>query len=177
MGVAPQSIKETDNDQIRKSSTSSTFCSVVYVCNSMGAMKDMNHSGHDMSEKKMDHSSMAQDGAKSGHFKHADMADGIHTAFQIMSLASMKMKDPEGKTHHIMVSFSQNNQRMKAVVGDIKVVSPSGKDQVGELKHFGGGMYAVNFTFDEVGEWHVSCHFRVQASEHTINFAYPHDQM
>ncbi|MBM9514971.1 hypothetical protein [Desulfogranum marinum] len=153
------------------------FVVLFMFATAASAMKDMNHSGHDMSDEKMDHSSMAQDGAKSGHFKHADMADGIHTTFQIMSLASMKMKDPEGKTHHIMVSFSQNNQRMKAVVGDIKVVSPSGKDQVGELKHFGGGMYAVNFTFDEVGEWHVSCHFRVQASEHTIKFAYPHDQM
>merc|ERR1711879_975757 len=141
------------------------------------AMKDMNHSGHDMSEKKMDHSSMAQDGAKSGHFKHADMADGIHTAFQIMSLASMKMKDPEGKTHHIMVSFSQNNKGLKDVAGEINAVSPSGKEQIGQLKHFGGGMYAANFTFDEAGEWAIVCQFQDQSKQHTMNFSYPHHEM
>ena len=142
------------------------------------AMKGMDHNGHDMSGEKMDHSSMThENGTNSGHFKHADMADGIHATFQIMSLASMKMKDPEGKTHHIMVSFSQNNKKMKTVVGDIKTESPSGKEQVGELKHFGGGMYAANFTFDEAGEWHVTCHFKEQATEHTIKFTYPHDQM
>ena len=142
------------------------------------AMKGMDHNSPDMSGEKMDHSSMTHDnGTKSGNFKHADMADGIHATFQIMSLASMKMKDPDGKTHHIMVSFSQNNQKMKTVTGDIKALSPSGKEQVGELKHFGGGMYAANFTFKEAGEWDIICHFKDQSAEHTIKFSYPHDKM
>ncbi len=125
--------------------------------------------------KKMDHSSMSHgSNTKSGHFKHAAMADGIHATFQIMSLASMKMKNQDGKTHHIMASFSQDNQKMKAVAGDIKVIAPSGKEQIAKLKHYGGGMYVANFTFDEAGEWLVTCNFKEEATEHTIKFDYPH---
>lgn len=140
------------------------------------AMKGTDHSGHStMSDKKMDHGAMGS-GHKdsSGNYKHVDKADGVQAAFQVMSLESMKMKDPDGKTHHIMVSLSKNSQKMKKAVGEIEVVSPAGKKQIGKLMHFGGGMYAANFTFDEPGDWSVTCNFTDQGTEYSKHFSYPH---
>lgn len=151
---------------------------MVLLATTVSAMQGTDHSGHTISEGKKAQSSMNHgNGGHSGHFKHSDMVDGIHATFQVMSLASMKMKDPEGKTHHIMVSFSQNKKNMKTVAGDIKAVSPSGKEQIGSLKHLGGGMYAANFTFDEVGEWDVTCDFKDGLNGHAIQFNYPHEEM
>lgn len=151
---------------------------LLLFATTVSATQGIDHSGHNMSQGKKAHSSMKHDsGAHSGHFKHSDMVDGIHANFQVMSLASMKIKDPDGKTHHIMVSFSQNKKSMKGVAGDIKVVSPSGKEQVGELQHFGGGMYAVNFTFDEAGDWQVTCNFKDGANGQKMKFNYPHKEM
>ena len=150
--------------------------SLLFFVSSAFAMKGSEHSGHDMSDHKMDHGSMAKDHADAspGVYKHTDKADGLNATFQVMSLASMNMKDPEGKTHHIMASFSRNDQKMKEVAGNIVVVSPTGKEQAGRLIHFGGGMYAVNFTFDEAGEWQVRCQIIDRDKEYTKEFKYPH---
>lgn len=139
------------------------------------AMQGNDHKGHEMSGHTMDHGAMDQgNAATSGHFRHADDVEGINVSFQIMSLASMNMKDPSGKTHHIMASFSHDNQQMKQVAGVITVVSPSGKEQTGKLMHFGGGMYAANFTFDESGKWDVTCVFSEQGTKYSKQFTYPH---
>ena len=153
--------------------------SLLFFASTAYAMKGSDHSGHDMSDHTMDHGNMSKDhaGSASGVYKHTDLADGIKATFQVMSLASMKMKDPEGKTHHVMASFSQNGTKMKEVTGDIVVVSPSGKEQAGKLKHFGGGMYAVNFIFDEAGEWQVKCQIIDGEKKYTKEFNYPHHTM
>lgn len=139
------------------------------------AMKGTGHGEHSLSGHSTDHGAVANGHKPAAkHFKHTDTADGVHAVFQVMSLASMGMKDPGGKTHHIMVSFSKNNQKVKKAAGDMVVVSPSGKEQEGKLVHFGGGIYAVNFTFDEAGEWTVRCRFSVQGTTHTKSFSYQH---
>lgn len=148
---------------------------LFFAASTASAMKGTDHGGHNMSGHKTDHGAMSNGNTTtSGHFKYVDKADGVHAVFQVMSLASMKMKDPEGKTHHIMVSLSKNNQKLKQATGDIVVVSPSGKKQRGKLMHFGGGMYAANFTFDEAGEWVIKCRFTGQGTDYTKKFSYPH---
>ena len=144
----------------------------------VSAVQGMDHGSHGMKSDEMGHTSMqTKSSTHTGHFRHTGMADGIDAAFQVMSLADMKMKDPEGKTHHIMVSFSHDKQKMKDITGDIKAVSPSGKEQVGKLMHFGGGMYAANFTFNEPGEWAITCNFKERSQKHSVHFMYPHHGM
>lgn len=154
------------------------YVSLLFFATNAFAMKGMDSSGHGMSAGKMSHSStMSGSATKNDNFMHTGMTDGIHTNFQIMSLASMKMKAPDGKTHHIMVSFSQDDQKMNEVVGTMSVISPTGKKQTGELKNFGGGMYASNFNFDEAGEWNIVCRFKDQSTKHAVNFKYQHHKM
>lgn len=151
---------------------------LLFTASAALAMKGTDHGGHNMSSHKTDHGAMSTGTVqKPGHFKHTDNTNGVHAVFQVMSLESMKMKDPEGKTHHIMVSFSKDNQKLKQGTGDIVVVSPSGKEQKGKLMHFGGGMYAANFTFDEAGDWAVKCNFTDQGGAYSMNFSYPHHTM
>ncbi len=117
------------------------FSSFIFIASTCFAMQEMQHGDAHMSGKENSHASMDHSSStKSGPFKHAGMVDGIDATFQVMSLASMKMKDPDGKTHHIMVSFSHGNQKMKSVAGDIKAISPSGKEQIGKLISFSGGL-------------------------------------
>ncbi|WP_051309695.1 hypothetical protein [Desulfogranum japonicum] len=154
------------------------FVFFLFITSTGSAMEGMDHGDTHMSGKGHSHETMGHSSsAHSGHFKHAGMVDGIDATFQVMSLASMKMKDPEGKTHHIMVSFFHKDQKLNGVSGDIKVISPSGKEQVGELMHFGGGMYAANFIFDEAGKWDITCNFTDQGRGHSIHFMYPHNSM
>jgi len=149
---------------------------LFFAVSSAWAMKGGDHGSHgDMSGDKMDHGSMAHDKKNSAeHFKYVDDSNGVKAVFQVMSLESMKMKDPEGKTHHIMVSLSKNSKQLKQAKGEIEVTSPSGKKQTGKLMPFGGGMYAANFTFDEVGDWGVTCKFSEQGEENTKHFNYQH---
>ncbi len=44
-------------------------------------------------------------GAHSGTFTYKAVVEGIRAEFQIMSMASMNMKDPEGSTRPIMATF------------------------------------------------------------------------
>ena len=122
----------------------------------------------------MDHG----DTKKGEAFVHAAMVDGIHAEFQVMNLADMKMTDPEGKTHHVMVSFLKNNEKMTKAAGKVKVIAPSGKEQLGDLKDFGSGVYAANFTIDENGKYGVICLFKDDAGQqHTVKFWYEHHKM
>jgi len=129
------------------------------------------HEGHDMSgsETTMEHSDTA------GTFKHQAVVDGIRAEFQVMSLASMNMKDPQGATHHIMVKLFQDamNLQIQNAVGKIKVISPSGKEQTVSLKNY-NGIFAANFTFPEKGKYGVICLLKVDKQKHMFKFWYPH---
>ncbi len=126
----------------------------------------------------MDHSQMDHGSSHTeGTFKEMVMVDGIHAEFQIMELASMDMTDPQGNTHHVMVSFMKDGQKIDKAVGRVKVISPSGKEQISDLQAFGSGVFAANFTIDEAGKWGVICLFKESDGKHTAKFWYQHGMM
>ena len=110
----------------------------------------------------------------SGTYTHQVVDQGVRAEFQVMSMASMNMKDANGATHHIMVKFVREgtNEQIRNVIGRIRVVSPSGKDQVETLKDY-SGMYAANFSFPEKGKYEVTCVFKADDKQHVIKFSYP----
>lgn len=127
----------------------------------------MAESGH--GDKSMDHQKMA------GEFKHYMTMEGVKAEFQIMSLASMNMKDADGATHHIMVKFMKDDsgEQIKEAVGRIKVISPSKKETVVDLKDY-SGTYAANVTFDEAGKYGVICLAKVDGKKPLYKFWYSH---
>ena len=129
------------------------------------------HQGHDMSSHGAGGMGPAQ---SSGTYTHQVVDQGVRAEFQIMNLASMNMKNPAGATHHIMVALVREgtNERIRNVIGRIRVVSPSGKDQVETLKDY-SGMYAANFSFPEKGKYEVTCVFKADDKQHVIKFSYP----
>ena len=136
---------------------------------------EMDHSGHDMTRNEhADHSSMDHS-APSGTYEHKMVVDGIRVEFQVMSLASMNMKDPEGNTHHIMVKFFHDkmNHQLKDAVGKIKIISPSKKEHISTLNNY-SGIFAANFTFNEQGKWGVISLFKIDGEKHVAKFWYPH---
>ena len=110
-------------------------------------------------------------------FKHETMAGEVHAEFQIMDLASMNMKDHEGKTHHVMATFMRDGKKIDKIAGKVKLISPSGKEQLASLKDFGSGVYAANFTIDQPGKWGVICLFKDQQDQQTVKFWYTHMNM
>lgn len=138
---------------------------VVLLCfaftGNVMAMKGMEH-GHDVKDE---------------GFVHTEMIDGMHTEFKVMDLASMGMKDPDGKTHHVMASFMRGDVKVTKAVGKIKLISPSGKEQLASLQDYGSGVFAANFTIDEPGKWGVICLFKDDSGKHTVKFWYNHMAM
>ena len=152
--------------------------SLLVLAQYTAAMEGADHSGHGASKEAAEHATMEHGSMTKGDtFIHAEMVDGIHAEFQVMDLASMNMKDPEGKTHHVMASFLKNDEKIEKSAGKIKVIAPSGKEQVATLQHFGSGIFAANFTFDEPGKWGIICLFKDQETKHTVKFWYPHHEM
>jgi hypothetical protein len=129
--------------------------------------------GNAMAMEGMDHG----DSTQGGTFTHSAMAQDVHAEFKIMDLASMNMTDPNGKTHHVMATFTRNGEKLAKIAGKIKLISPSGKAQVADLKDFGGGVFAAMFTIDEPGKWGVICVFKDAKGTQTIKFWYPHMAM
>lgn len=171
---------------MKKIITMLAFCTLFVIGNAMGMdTKDGDMENHDahatMDHGKVevaDHSAMNHGSShEGGTFKHAVMVDGIHAEFKVMSLASMNMTDPEGRTHHIMASFLKNNEKIAKAAGKIKIISPSGKEQVTALEKFGSGVFASNFTFDENGKWGVICLFKDKDGQHVAKFWYDHMAM
>lgn len=121
----------------------------------------------------MEHGSENMDGT----FKHTAMAGDIHAEFQVMDLASMNIKDPQGNTHHVMASFTRDDEKIMKVAGKVKLVSPSGEEQLAGLKNFGSGVFAANFTIDEPGKWGVICVFKDEQGRQVVKFRYPHMAM
>ena len=128
---------------------------------------------HSMAMEGMDHGASTDD----GKFTHTAMAGDMHTEFKVMDLASMNMKDPTGKTHHVMATFMRDGEKVSKVVGKIKLISPSKKEQTADLKDYGGGIFAANFTIDEPGKWGVICLFKDEQGQQTVKFWYPHTAM
>lgn len=156
------------------------YCSIFFIGSAMAMdSKSSDHATMDkpkmegMDHSKMDHGS-SQEG---GTFKHAVMIDGIHAEFQIMELASMNMSDPEGRTHHVMASFMKDGEKITNAVGKVKLIAPSGKEQLADLKDFGSGVFAANFTIDEQGKWGVICLFKDMDGKHTAKFWYENGVM
>ncbi len=155
----------------------------LLVCGNVLAMD----AGHDMGGNKavsgenaggMDHSQMQHGESSDGKtFKKAVMVDGVHAEFQVMELAAMNMKDPEGRSHHVMASFTKNGEKIVKAAGKIKVIAPSGKEQTETLKDFGSGVFASNFTIDEAGKWGIICLFKEEGGTHTAKFWYTHHKM
>jgi len=129
--------------------------------------------GNSMAMEGMDHG----DSTDGGTFTHSAMAGDVHVEFKVMDLASMKMKDPDGNTHHVMATFSRNGEKIAKIVGKIKIISPSQKAQLADLKDFGGGVFAANFTIDEPGKWGIICVFKDDKEKQTVKFWYPHMAM
>ncbi len=121
----------------------------------------------------MDHGSESMDGT----FKHTAMAGDVHAEFQVMDLADMNMKDPDGNTHHVMATFKRDGKKIEKVVGKVKLISPSGKEQLASLKDFGSGIFAANFAIDEPGKWGVIFLFKDEKEKQTVKFWYPHKMM
>jgi len=125
------------------------------------AMQGMDHGSKNAGEK----------------FKHMAMVDGIHAEFQVMDLAAMNMTDPKGKTHHVMATFSKDNKKITKAAGKIKLIAPSGKEQIATLKDYGNGIFAANFKIDEAGKWGIISLFKDSAGKHTVKFWYEHHKM
>jgi len=108
-------------------------------------------------------------------FTHQEVVEGVQAEFQVMTLASMNMKDPQGKTHHIMVKLVDvsSQKPIGNAVGKIKLISPTGKEQEESLQNY-SGILAANFTFDEKGKYGVICLFKVDDRKRLVKFWYPH---
>jgi hypothetical protein len=145
-----------------------------------GKMDHGSPSGHE----KMDHGAMGHE-SKTGHgkmdhgdmgstFTHETVMNGIKAEFQVMSLASMNMRDPEGNTHHVMAKFFKEatTDSIKAVVGKVKVIRPSGDAQTAVLKDY-SGIFAANFTVKEKGKYGIICLFKIGDVKHVAKFWYP----
>ena len=129
--------------------------------------------GNSLAMQGMQHGNESKDGS----FVHSEMIEGMHVEFQVMDLASMNMTDPDGKTHHVMAKFMRGDQQITKAVGKVKLISPSGKEQIAPLQDFGSGVFAANFTIDEPGKWGVVCLFKEEGGQHTVKFWYPHMEM
>ena len=139
-----------------------------------GGHDSQGHSSESGSMDDMDHEAAAGMGGEA--FMHHEMVDGIEAQYQVMSLQSMGMSDPEGATHHVMVNFMHEGSDMKMgdIVGKVKLIAPSGKEQEAALKNY-DGTYAANFTIDEPGKWGVITLFKEGDEKHLVKFWYPHE--
>ena len=128
------------------------------------------------SDKNTGHGDM-KDHAMKGTFMHEAVSEGVRAEFQVMSLESMNMKDPDGNTHHIMVKLfpEGSDEPMKEAVGKVKIISPSKKETTATLKDY-SGVFAANFTADESGEYGVICLLKVADKKPLYKFWYPHMQ-
>jgi hypothetical protein len=131
--------------------------------------------GHDDKSMKGHGNDSMEHMDNAGAFKHDMTMEGVTAEFQIMSLESMNMKDPDGATHHIMVKFmhAANGEQIKEAVGRIKVISPSKKEIVVDLKDY-SGIYAANVTFEEAGKYGVICLAKVDGKKPLYKFWYSH---
>lgn len=148
------------------------FIAIIWFTSGM-ATSDTSHKAgeksHAQPSGKMDHAAMTDT------FEHQMVDKQVRAEFQIMSLASMNIKDPDGATHHVMVKLYDNSgkQPVKEAVGKVKVIGPDKKEQVNGLKNY-NGIFAANFTFSQKGEYGVICLVKINGEKHLFKFWYPH---
>jgi len=108
-------------------------------------------------------------------FQHMATEKHIHAEFQVMSLASMNMKDPNGASHHIMVKLFHDSKKyqIKEAVGKIKIIGPDDSEQIDSLKNY-NGIFAANFKFLKTGKYGVICLIEVNGEKHLFKFWYPY---
>ena len=136
------------------------------------ALAATGHQSHeDVSTSK---SGSMEQGQSGSTFTHQEVVEGVRAEFQVMSLASMNMKDPKGNTHHIMVRLfkADSDTQIKNATGEIRLISPSGKEQQEMLTNY-SGILAAAFAFDEKGKYRVICHFEFDGKKREVNFSYP----
>ena len=116
----------------------------------------------------------AEHGMAGDTFTHQETAEGVRAEFQVVSLASMNMKDPKGNTHHIMVKLfnADSDTQIKNATGEIRLISPSGKERQEMLRNY-SGILAASFTFDEKGKYRMICLFEVDGKKRDLKFWYP----
>ena len=126
-------------------------------------------------DKSGSHSDTMKSGVTGDTYTHHAVVVGVRAEFQVMTLASMNMKDRQGKTHHIMVKLVDvsSQKQIGNAIGKIKVISPTGKEQVESLQNY-SGILAANFTFDDKGKYGVICLFKVEGQKRLVKFWYPH---
>jgi hypothetical protein len=156
--------------------TMSYFVAMVLIIGSVSSnlrAADTSHEGHGKTD--MSAPSAMESASPAGTFKHEVVDKHIRAEFQIMSLASMNMKDPNGDTHHVMVKLFHDsmNHPIKNAVGKVKIIKPDGKEQTNSLKNY-NGIFAANFTFGEKGKYGVICLVIVDGEKHIFKFWYPH---
>ena len=135
---------------------------------------DSGHEGHGVKSEAAEKEG-TEHTATTDTYSHQLVVDGIRGEFEVMSLESMNMKDPEGATHHIMVKLYHDkmDHQIKEAVGKIKVIGPDKNEQVAELKNY-SGIFAGNFVFDTTGKYGVICLVKVGEEKHAFKFWYPH---
>ncbi len=140
----------------------STLLLVTLLCGGAAAMEGMDHGnkggGHEM-----------------GPFKHVEKVDGIVAEFQVMSLASMNMKDEAGATHHVMAGFKDeaSGEKITDAIGRVKIVRPTGEEEVIDLKDY-SGILAANFKAEEKGKYGIICLFMINGDKHVAKFWWEH---
>jgi len=151
------------------------FIMCLIICSIMPNMTiaDTPHEGHEKTD--MSAPSAMESAGPMGTFKHEAMDKHVRAEFQIMSLASMNMKDPHGATHHVMVKLfhDSDSHPIKNAAGKIKVIGPDGKEQINTLKNY-NGIFAANFTFIEKGKYGVICLVNIDGKKHLFKFWYHH---
>ena len=148
------------------------FIAIIWFATGMATADSSHKAGektHAQPSDKMNHA------ATTDKFEHQVVDKQIRAEFQIMSLASMNMKDPDGASHHVMVKLYDNsgNQPVKEAVGKIKVVGPEKSEQINTLKDY-NGILAANFTFNKKGKYGVICLMKINGEKHIFKFWYPH---
>ncbi len=131
------------------------------------------HEGHGQTH--MSTSTAMEHTGSTDTFTHEAVDNHVRAKFQIMSLSSMNMKDPNGATHHVMINLfhDSTNQAIKNAVGKVKLIGPDDKEQTHNLKNY-NGIFAVNFTFGKSGKYGVICLVKVDGKKHLYKFWYQH---
>ena len=148
----------------------------LIICSIMPNMTiaDTTHEGHGQTHMP----AMTTKGhtGPTGTFKYQAVVKHIRAEFQIMSLASMNMKDPNGGSHHVMVKLFHDsmNHPIKDAVGKVKIIKPDGKEQTNSLKNY-NGIFAANFSANKTGRYGVICLVKVGEEKYLFKFWYPHE--
>ncbi len=148
---------------------------VLILVLSFGSLAIAGTTHQSQADKSGSHAGTMKSKATGDTFTHQAVVEGVRAEFQVMSLASMNMKDPEGNTHHVMVKFfdeSSQNQ-IKDAMGKVTLIDPSGKERVETLKNY-NGIFAANLTFADKGNYGVICLFEVDGKKRLVKFWYPH---